>query len=317
MLLLQRFFPYCAHMTIFLTLLIKIIPLYFLIALGFFAGRFLQVQKETIATLLIYITAPVVIFHGIVTMELRWSLFLLPMFFFILCCAISTIFLWIGGFFWNDSTKSILAFTSGTGNTGYFGLPVAVALLGKRSVTIVVLCLLGFILYENCYGFFLTARAHHSVGNSVRKLIQLPTIYAFFLGLFANILGMPQTETYLNFAASFRGTYTVLGMMMIGLGLSAIRRLSFDWAFVGVSFIAKFVVWPVVVLAFVVLDQSSLHLYDASIHTIMMLMSIVPLAANTVAFATELKAQPEKASMAVFLSTIFALFYIPFMATFF
>jgi len=41
------------------------------------------------------------------------------------------------------------------------------------------------------------------------------------------------------------------------------------------------------------------------------LFSIFPIAANKVAFATELKVHPEKAALTVFLSTLFALFYIP------
>lgn len=43
----------------------------------------------------------------------------------------------------------------------------------------------------------------------------------------------------------------------------------------------------------------------------MLLISACPLAANTVAFATLLKTEPEKAGVAVLLSTVFALFYIP------
>jgi predicted permease len=46
-------------------------------------------------------------------------------------------------------------------------------------------------------------------------------------------------------------------------------------------------------------------------------MSIVPLAANTIAIATELDVHPEESTIAVFLSTIFALFYIPLIITFF
>ncbi len=45
-------------------------------------------------------------------------------------------------------------------------------------------------------------------------------------------------------------------------------------------------------------------------------MSIVPLAANTVAIATELKTYPEKASVAVLMSTLFALFFIPLVVSF-
>ena len=48
-----------------------------------------------------------------------------------------------------------------------------------------------------------------------------------------------------------------------------------------------------------------------SLPKVLLVASITPLAANTVVFATELKTHPKKASFAVFLSTIFALLYIP------
>ncbi len=67
----------------------------------------------------------------------------------------------------------------------------------------------------------------------------------------------------------------------------------------------------------IIADNMVFRIYNPSIHKVMILMSIVPLAANTVAFATELKAQPEKASVAVLLSTLFALFYIPLIASLF
>jgi predicted permease len=46
------------------------------------------------------------------------------------------------------------------------------------------------------------------------------------------------------------------------------------------------------------------------------LISIVPIAADTVVFATEFKSHPQKVAITVFLSTIFALIYIPAILTF-
>jgi predicted permease len=48
----------------------------------------------------------------------------------------------------------------------------------------------------------------------------------------------------------------------------------------------------------------------------MLLMSIVPLASNTVAFATKLGVHPEKSAITVLASTLFVLFYIPLFVTF-
>ena len=127
-------------MSIFMTILLKIIPLYLMIYLGFVATKYLEVGKEGIAKLLIYMIGPVVIFYGTYTVQLNFANLTLPLLFLIISCLICLLFLWIGNkIFKNDSTKNILAFTSGTGNTGYFGLPVVMGVLGEEAFSLAVL----------------------------------------------------------------------------------------------------------------------------------------------------------------------------------
>jgi predicted permease len=47
-----------------------------------------------------------------------------------------------------------------------------------------------------------------------------------------------------------------------------------------------------------------------------MLVAIMPLPANAVAFSLQLNVQPEKTSALVFFSTMFAFFYIPLVMVF-
>src|SRR5690606_25831099 len=84
------------------------------------------------------------------------------------------------------------------------------------------------------------------------------------------------------------------------------------------AFIPKFVVWPALVIALILFDQQVTHLFVGrnDIYQVMFLMSIVPIAANTVAYATFLKTEPERAALIVFVSTIFAIVYIPLMTSF-
>jgi len=304
-------------MEVFLTLLLKLIPLYIIILLGFIGGKYLGAKKETLASLLIYIIAPIIIFNGVVTTKISISSLSLPVLFFVLASITSIIFYKIAGYFWKDSSKNILGFTAGTGNTGYFGLPVAYAIFSQDLIGLVVLSILGFVLYENSVGFFITERGHHTIKESLFKVLKLPTIYAFFLGLLINLSGVHLGQIYTDTITSFRGAYTILGMMIIGLGLSGISEYKFDLKFTGLAFIAKFLWWPLLILVIILADNMIFRLYDPSIHKVMILMATVPLAANTVAFATELKAQPEKASLTVLLSTLFALFYIPLVVTLF
>lgn len=298
-------------MSIFLTLLIKLLPLYGIVVLGWIAGKYLDVKKESIAPLLIYIIAPIVVFNGVITTPLNKATLSLPILFFILACILCLAFYFIGKLIWPGSEKNILAFTAGTGNTGYFGLPVVLALFGDQLLGIAVLSILGFVLFENSLGFFMTAKGQHSGREALMKVLKLPALYAFFIGLIVSVSNIHLVPTVVDAITSFRGAYVVLGMMLVGLGLSQVTKASLDYAFTGVAFFAKFITWPLVVGLIIFLDIYFFNLYSSEIYKIMLLMSIVPLASNTVAFATKLNTHPEKAAVTVLLSTIFALIYIP------
>lgn len=304
-------------MSIFFILISKILPLYFLILLGFLAGKFLKIKKEKIAVLLIYFLAPIVVFKGVMKADIVASNLSLPFLFLGLGILISITFLYFSGLIWKDSTKNIIAFTSGTGNTGYFGLPVGLALFGDSYLPLIVLALLGTILYENSIGFYLVARGNNSKMESFKRLLKLPTIYAFFIALALNLFGVKFGGVYNNTTYIIQLAYTFFGMMIIGLGIASMSKIKFDFKFISVAFLARFFVWPVVMLGIIFIDKTFFNFYSVEIQKILILMSIIPLAANTVSYATLLKVHPEKSAMAVLLSTIFALFYIPLMVIIF
>lgn len=298
-------------MAVFTTLFLKIIPLYVLVLFGFVAGRFLQVQKETVSRLLIYIIAPVVFFTAVLTTPISPSVLSLPLVFFLLCSFLCLLTFFLTRRLWHDSTRHLASLASGDGNSGYFAFPVTVALFGQESLGLAALCSLGFLLYENSLGFYLLARGNFSSQQSLRRVLRLPTLYAFLLGVLLNAFDVQASAAYLDFASLFRGTYSVLGMMLIGVGLSTISDFRFDMKFLGVTFVMKFLVWPLAMFGLLSVDTAFFHFFTREMHNVMILMAIIPLAANTVAFATELNVYPEKASLAVFLSTLFALPFIP------
>ena len=304
-------------MEIFLTLFSKLTPLYLIIVLGFIAGKFLNAQKETLASILIYLITPVIIFHGVITTEINLGILLLPLFYFSIASVLCLSFYILTKKFWDDNTHHILAFTAGTGNIGYFGLPVAVAVFGESAVGIVALMIMGGMIYESTIGFFITARGHHTVVESINKLLRLPLLYAFIIGLVLNLWGISLNQIYYDTVLLFRGAYTILGMMIIGLALSEINNFIIDFKFVSLAFLAKFFLWPILMILVILLDINLLHQLNGEIHRIMFLLSLSPLAANTVSYASLLKVQPQKAAIAVLLSTLFALIYIPLLASYF
>jgi len=297
---------------IFFGLIGRLIPLYLIVGVGFFAGRKMKIDKDSIAKLVIYIISPIVIFTNVSQLEMKAEFLAVPLGFACLCSLIAVVFLFLSK---RGPLSNLLSFSVGNANTGYFGLPVAMMLFGTDVVGLYLLFCLGFILYENTVGFYILARGNATAQEAFQRLIRLPALYAFVLAIIANVCGFKLSGSYADFSGFFRGTYSVLGVMLIGLGVAELRSFKFDWKFISLAFVGKFIVWPASVAAFILADRSSFHFYDEQVHQMMLLISCAPLAANTVAFATLLKTEPEKAGVVVLLSTFFALFFIPAMVT--
>lgn len=304
-------------MPIFTLLLLKLIPLYVSVALGYVAGRWLKVERQSVANIIFYIVVPIMMFAGVLRAQPDASLLLVPLITFAMAIAIGALFLWLARKRWHDYTPNILACAAGTGNTGYFGFPVAVALFDARTVGIYLMMIFGVTIFESSWGFYVAAKGRHTAEEALAKVLRLPTLYAFLLGLIVYYGHFPVPELAWEFIESVKGVYMILGMMIVGLGLAAMPRLAIDWAFLGAAFAARFIVWPALALALIALDTHYLHFYPETIHHALILLSIVPMAANTVVIATMFDTHPEKAATAVLLSTLWALFYVPLMVAFF
>lgn len=301
----------------FFTLLAKILPLYMNIGLGYIAGKVLNACRESIGRIMFYMINPIIIFNGVLNVSLDASVLTLPLLTFGLGSLLCLFFYMLSKGLWEDSSKNLMAYSAGTGNAGYFGLPVALLTLSNEGEGIYVLLLLGMTLYENSLGYYIMAKGSLPANECMKKLIQLPAIYAFAAGLFLNYFNVPIPAFFSDFMGHIRGTYAVLGMMIIGLGLAALPHFNIDTRYVGMAFLAKFFAWPAAVLAINAIDIEFFGFYTPEIHKALLLIAIVPIGVNTTILATILNSKPEKAASAVLLSTFFALVYVPIMIAYF
>lgn len=285
--------------------------------MGYLAGKLFSVSRDTIAQVLFFLITPIIVLNGVMNTHLNMNILLLPFLTFAMSSGLCLGFYILSKRIWNDSTENLMAISAGTGNTGYFGLPVALLLFDDHGEGVYIMALLGVTLFENSLGFYVLAKGTYSSRECLEKLIKLPSLYAFILGLILNFATIHPPLFFQEFIGYMKGTYVVLGMMIIGLGLSTLRSLKLDFKYIGMAFLAKFAAWPLIALAVIIFDSYWLGFFNQTIYDVLLLISIVPVAANTVILAAIVKNQPEKAAAAVFLSTFFALIYIPVMVTYF
>ena len=299
-------------MNIFFILLVKISPLYLNVLLGFLSTKYLAVQRESIASLLIYIIGPLVVLSATMSVEINASVAFLPIVLYIFGSAIAFATLFLFGKYWNDPTGNILAFSAGTGNTGYFGIPLALLFFDTNLANIYIFTVLASLLYENTTGFYVTAKGNFTAKESLIKIIKLPILYAFVIGITLNLMGIRLPEEITFYSDQFKSAYGILGMMMLGMGLQGFNKSEdLDFKFIRIAFFIKFIFWPASILALIYVDKTFMHLLNDDLYKVLILFSIVPLAGNSVSLAVLLKAKPEKTSLAVFLSTVVSILFIP------
>lgn len=304
-------------MSFAITFAIKLLPLYLNIFLGYIAGKKLQANQEAISKMMFYMISPLIIFNGVIHTELNLAILSLPILTFVISCTLCIVFYRFSRRIWTDSSKNIMAFSAGSGATGYFGFPLALMIFDQQAEGIYIMALLGVTLYDNSLGYYITVKGTYTTKECLKKILTLPTLYAFLLALVFNLIQIPMPEVYTDFITPIKGVYIVFGMMIVGIGLAGLTEFKLDFKFIGMTFLAKFFAWPLCVFLIIAFDQYFLGFYEPVSHQVLILISIVPMAINTVIMASLAKCQPERIAATVLLSTIFALLYVPFMTSYF
>jgi len=282
--------------------------------LGYISSKYLHITRESIANLLIYILGPIVVFSATISVKIDLAILFLPIFFYIFSSILAFSLLYIYSKTWDDPSGNILAFSGGTGNTGFFGIPLAVIFFPPYLADIYIFTVLSSLLYESTTGFYVTAKGNFTVKQSLQKIMRLPLIYAFVIGVIFNLIGISIPDELSSYSVQFKGAYGILGMMLIGMGLVGLdlkKGADLDFKFMSILFVLKFIFWPLAILGVIYMDRTFFMFLNEDLYKVMFLFSILPLAGNTVTLAVLLKAKPEKASFTVLLSTIFSVIYIP------
>jgi malate permease and related proteins len=302
-------------LTLSLLLAIKLLPVYFIILLGYIANLHLKIHKDGLAKLLIYVLLPVISFTGVMNSELTPQLLSIPFIAFALCCLVCFILYSLGTFLWKDATNNVLSAGIANGNFGFVGIPLTIALLGVEKVSLAAVFGIGGAVFLATVGAYVTARGKYSVKTSISKVFHIPTMYTFALAIVLKLMHVELGAVLTDASASFNAAYSVLGLLLIGIVLSELKKSKIDIKLIAFCLIGAFVLWPLVAISFVLLDKNILHFYSVEVHQLILLMSLVPIGASIVGFATELKVEPDKASLGVVISTLASLVFIPFAIT--
>ncbi|PWC10287.1 AEC family transporter [Brenneria corticis] len=286
---------------------VRVLFLIFIAGLGWGMGAKLKMSSKDISALLIYVISPFVIFVSILQSPADWTYFRYSLGALLTASIAASIAYFLARFIWDDGRVNLFSFAGGTGNTGYFALPLVFALFNETQVAVAIFIIIGINLYEFSVGYFIAAKGVLNTKESLGKIVRLPILYAAIIGMVFKGLGIDLGDVLLSGMSNFKGAYSVLGMMVIGITLASYRKVEVDWSFLVAAIGWKHLVYPIA-------GGTVFHLLmPTSLETlaVIALMLATPMAGNTVVIANSLGVHPEKAAFSVMVSTVLAVVTVP------
>jgi len=300
---------------LFSLIFFKIISILLSIIIGFLAGKIAKVGSEDISNLLFYFIAPIVFFSVPASASLDYSSLSLSIITFFIASFLSIFSFYFFKIYWSDHTLNIIAYSAGAANTGYFMLPIASTLFDNYTLSLYMMAAVGVSLYDCSIGYYMCMRNISSTKDSVLRLLKMPTLISFALGCAFSLSGLRLPDFLEDFIYNMRAAYSVLGMVIIGLGLSTMKKFTIDKKFTLALCSAKFIFYPIAINLFILADRFFLHWFDSSAYYALQLISTAPIAANTMVMAGLLKFPQEKVATSLLLSLGIALIYIPLISS--
>ncbi|MDX1916891.1 MAG: AEC family transporter [Rickettsiaceae bacterium] len=302
-------------MPLFYTVFFKIISILLSVIIGYAAGRLEKVERESIASLLFYFIAPIVFFSVPANSTLSFTDIGISMVTYTISCIACLCAYNLYDRYFDNQARNILAMSAGAGNTGYFMLPIATCIFDDYTLSIYIMCVIGVNIYESSLGYYICARSISSTRESIVKILSMPMLHAFGIGCLFSLLEIHLPEFLDDFLEDMKSTYSILGMLMIGLGIAKLKNFEIDREFILASLFSKYIIYPCLVCIFIIIDKYILGIYDAPEYNALLLLSSAPLAANTIVVSSIMKFSPERVATSVLISCMISLIYIPIMAT--
>ncbi|MGN7661857.1 MAG: AEC family transporter [Anaplasma sp.] len=297
----------------FLTLMLKVLPLYTTILFGFVVGKFVKLEGVAISKLLFYGVGPVVVFFGICKIKITPEFVSLPFVTFIICCVMSLTVYRVSALVFRDHTRNMLAFSSGGSGMGFFGLPVAIALFDEETVSVYLMCYVGMLFFEQSIGFYIATQGLYTPKQCLKKLVVLPTFHSAVAALICNHFQVQIPEFLSRTFTDLTSTYMILGTMVLGITIANIKDFSINWKLIALTVLIKYIAWPLLVLLLIFLDRSGPCLYNSQVYQALILLAIIPMSSAGVILASMFNHQPDMAAMMLLVSTTVGLFYVPLM----
>ena len=289
-------------------ILLSVGGIYLFILLGFFAKLTFkeQMHEKTLVLLSIYFLQPILVFWGLTSRKIDFSVVEAPLLFItVTSAALAMSFLFSRLLFHEQKERSIATVASIVGNTGNLGIPLGIALFGEQSVIYTSIINMANVFLVNSVGVYFYSRGNFSIRESFYNIFKLPPIWFGFLALLLNYSGFALHEALQEPLKMGAYATMVIQLAIFGMYLYSVEIDKINWRLFSFVALMKFAAIPLMALLILHLNH-----VDPLVYNVVLLELIVPLAVMNVNLAALYDCKPAVVTFLVFSTSVIFMVYI-------
>lgn len=283
--------------------LLAIISIYLLISLGFIINKLIKVDGKSLAKLIVYLFFPALIFVSILKKDFTYTEMILPVIFIALCLFVGICTLIAGKILKIPKAKNnLLAVATSLVNTGNYGIPFCLALLGEESLPLAGLLTLGASVVSYTWGTYIISSGKYNFWQSIKNVFKLPPLYALLLAVIIKYFNIQIPDFIFNPINALNLAYSPIALIVLGVFLSQVEKSNILLKPTALALFMKLIFMPAI--AFLIAYFMKLPTFIASIF---ILESAMPSALNSINLSSIFNNNPRFTSSIVFFTIIFSL----------
>lgn len=291
-----------------------ILPVFLLLGIGFFVGKFMDINSKSVSDLCIYVFSPALFFHSVTTSSLDLGdlgrIVLFALLLFLLFALLVKV---LGGFLgWQKAYQNTMMLASAFPNTGNYGLPIVFFAFGDEGMAIAIIYVVTQSLLMNSAGIFYASNHERTPRKEIFiTIVRMPGFIAITVGLVLKIADIVVPEAIGNATGLLGQAAVPVLLTLLGITLASIQ-IKNVLAFIGTAALLKLVAFPAI--GFLLL--SLLYPMDSLEAKVLLIAVATPAAATTTLLAIKFDMNPDMVASAMFVSTLASILTIPLLLLF-
>ncbi len=282
------------------------------IGVGYIGQRTIGFDRKAISAMALYLMQPFLAFRTFYTNEITMEYLYILLFCVLLCMGMIVIVQITATLKkLSRSRHSAMVLSGVFMNSGNYGVPIILLAFGNVGVDYAVIMMVIQSFLMSTIGVYYAGKGSergYSIKQSFFNILKMPMIYGSLLGIILQLLTLPVPVMIMKPVDLIADATIPTIMLVLGMQLGAITKKNVSIGDVSTIMIQRMLISPVLALLLVWLLP-----IEGMLAQVLIVLSAMPSAANTMMLSLEFGTEPDLVSYSTLVTTLLSILSVPVM----